>query len=379
MKKRSCLSLILKIVGGFLLLLTILLAGTAIYNQTLPNASSEVEQLSEQELARIQEINHLRNTLGDNVWPGWSSLDIPILLYNEEYAFLTGLREPSPGWVRVPYGIAGGGTWEQVSGETYYRQTLPDNGNTPQAFIVRIGDTYAASMTTKEWTGIHLAEIIQDELPGFLAPVFPYFIFTSRFNSDWFVSAVLHESFHVLQARFAYKRLKQAEQATTFEEEYPWGDDDFRSQWLKEREKLAEALVTEDSLRRQELVQQWTSLRKERREVLTDELIRYEQQREWLEGLAKYAELSIWAKAAGSPSYKPVASMKSVPDFNAYREYGDQRKQEISQLKSDMQFSESMFYYTGWAQAELLDQLRTNWKKEVMNTEVFLDELLTRQ
>ena len=71
--------------------------------------------------------------------------------------------------------------------------------------------------------------------------------------------------------------------------------------------------------------------------------------------------------------------MKSVPDFNAYREYGDQRKQEISQLKSDMQFSESMFYYTGWAQAELLDQLRTNWKKEVMNTEVFLDELLTRQ
>ena len=347
----------------------------------MPEASSVVNLLSEQEKARIQEITHLRNTLGDKVWPGWSAMDIPIVLYNEEYAFLSGIQEPAPGWERVPYGIVGGEEWKPVPDESYYRQPLPEDGGTPQAFIVAIGDTYAASMTTKEWTGIHLVDLLQGELPGFVAPVFPYFIFTNRFNSDWFISAVLHESFHVLQARRAYQRLEEAEQATALEEKYPWDDDEFRALWLEEREKLADALVAEDSIERRGLVKQWTALRDKRREQLSAELIRYEQQREWLEGLAKYAELNIWYTAYESPGYTPVPAMNEVTDFKAYREAKEYRSSEISQLRSDLQFSESMFYYTGWAQAELLDRLSEDesWKEEVMNAGIYLDELLASQ
>lgn len=376
MKKRGCLSLFLKVLGGLFLLLVLLLAGIALYNLTLPESSPAVSQLSFQEQARIREITHLRSTLGEKVWPGWSKQEIPILLYNEKYAFLTGLQDPAPGWTSVPYGRRGGGEWEPVSGTSYYRQQLPDDGNTPQAFIVQIGDTFAASMTTKAWTSIHMVDLIKSELPGLFKPVFPYFIFTGQFNSDWYVSAVLHESFHVLQARYAYERLEESEQATALEGEYPWEDDEFRALWLEERQLLAEALDTQDPLEFRELVQEWSVVRGERREQLPEILVRYEKRREWLEGLAKYAEIAIWQAAYESPDYDPVSGMSEVPDFDGYQEAPEYWNREIGQLQSDLQFSESMFYYTGWAQAALLDRLDADWKDRIMDKGVYLDDLL---
>lgn len=379
MKKGGCLSLFLKMLGGLLILLILLLGGIAVYNQTLPDSSPVLAQLSKEELTRIREITHLRNTLGDEVWPGWSKQDIPILLYNEDYAFLTGIEDPSPGWERVPYGVEGGGKWDPVPDASYYRQQLPEDGSTPQAFIVRIGNTYAASMTTKAWTSIRMVQLIKSELPAVLKPVFPYFLFTNHFNSDWYISAVLHESFHVLQARVAYNRLVESEQSTALETEYPWGDDRFREQWLKERQILAEALETKDSLDLKKKVVEWSAFRKERREELPENLVHYEQRREWLEGLAKYAEIAIWQAAYESEDYEPVQGMLQDSEFDRYQEAPDYRSREISQLRSDLQFSESMFYYTGWAQAELLDRLDTGWKAKIMKEEVYLDELLESQ
>lgn len=378
MKKSGCLSLFLKILGGLFLLSVVILAGIAVYNRTLPDTSPLLTKLSEEEQVRIREINHLRNELGDEVWPGWSDQAIPILLYNEGYAFLTGIQDPAPGWVRVPYGTPEGAEWEHVSGADYYRQQLPFNGVSPQAFIVRIGDTFAASMTTKAWTSIHMVELIKSELPGPLKPVFPYFVFTNQFNSDWYVSAVLHESFHVLQARYAYERLEESERATALESEYPWENEEFRALWLEEREVLAEALGTVDIGELRERVNEWVDLRRERRKQMPVKLVRYEQRREWLEGLAKYAEIAIWQVAHQSPDYEPVPGMTELSDFDCYREAPEYRNREISQLQSDLQFSESMFYYTGWAQAELLDRLDVTWKERIMDGGVYLDELLEK-
>ena len=376
MKRKGCLSLFLKVFGGLLLLVALLLGGIAVYNMTLPERSPVLTKLSQEELARVAEITHLRQTLGDEVWPGWASMDIPILLYNEQYAFLSGMEQPDTGWVSVPYGAAEGGVWERVPQEDYYRQLLPEDGATPQAFIVRIGDTFAASMTTKEWTSIHMVDLIQGELPGLFKPVFPYFLFTNRFNSDWFISAVLHESFHVLQARRAYERLEESEQATALESEYPWGDDRFRELWVKERQKLAEALEAQDSSDLKSATIEWVALRDKRREQLPENLIHYEQRREWLEGLAKYAELAVWSLAYHSQEYDPVPEMNEVADFDGYQGAPSHRREEISQLQRDLQFGESMFYYTGWAQAELLDRLRPGWKKNIMESGAYLDDLL---
>jgi hypothetical protein len=60
-------------------------------------------------------------------------------------------------------------------------------------------------------------------------------------------------------------------------------------------ETLAAAAVAESDAEAVELARQFLDLRGQRRAEgrLTAALIDYEQQREWLEGLAKYAELTL--------------------------------------------------------------------------------------
>lgn len=380
MNKRGCLRILVRIVWGGLLLVVLLFAGIALYNQTLPTSSPEVSELSREEQARLSEVTHLRKLLGNRVWPGWGEMEIPLLVYNEEYAFLAGIDQPGTGWMRVPYSDSvEGGAWEQVPGGDYYRQVLPASGATPQAFIVKNGDRFAASMTTKAWTRIRMVRMIKGELPGVLSPFVPYGVFLMAFNSDWHISAILHESFHVLQARQAYERLVEAERSTAMESSYPWENTGLREQWVKERELLAEAMESENSDRLRELTGTWLEIRDSRREQVSPALVDYERQREWLEGLAKYAEIQIWLEAGRSETYSPVPAMDRVPDFDHYREAASHRQQEISQLKSNLQFDDTIFYYSGWAQAELLDRLDADWKTGALEPGVFLDEMIRDQ
>ena len=377
MDRRGCLRILVRVVWIGLLLVVLLFAGVALYNQTLPTSSPEVSELSREELARLSEVTHLRRSLGNRVWPGWGEMEIPLLVYNEEFAFLVGIDQPGRGWMRVPYSDSvEGGTWEQAPGGDYFRQVLPASGATPQAFIVKNGDRFAASMTTKAWTRIRMVQMIKGELPGFLSPFVPYGVFLMPFNSDWHISAILHESFHVLQARQAYQRLVEAERSTAMESSYPWENTDLREWWVKERELLAEAMEAGDSDRLRELAGEWLKLREARREQVSPALVDYERQREWLEGLAKYAEIQIWREAGRSETYSPVTAMDRVPDFDRYREAVSHRQQEISQLKSDLQFDDTIFYYSGWAQAELLDRLDADWKAAAFEQGVFLDEMI---
>lgn len=376
-KKKGCLHIVKWIFLGFAVLLILLLGGLYLHNRTLPEASKEVAALEGSDRILLEEADHLRRSLGDHVWPGWDTLDIPLVVYNEAYVFLLGMDEPAAGWKRVPRTGVEGGSWNRMEGKDYFRQPLPDNGPTPQAFIVQIGERYAASMTTREWTGVKMVRQIRKELPDFLGPVFPYGLILSQFNSDWYVSALLHESFHVLQAIAAKGKVNSAETATSLEREYPWDDPDFRSAWLEERRMLSEAVQTEDSAKLAELARRWLAHRKERRQNLDEQLVRYEQQREWLEGLAKYAELMIGKLAAESDEYEPVPQTAEVSDFNRYEGAANHWQREVGQLQSDLQFDATIFYYSGWAQAVLLDRLRPGWKVNAMQPDTFLEDLFT--
>ena len=54
-------------------------------NCNLPDHSLVVERLTEVEKARLAESIHLRETLGDTIWPGWVCIDIPVIVYNDTY------------------------------------------------------------------------------------------------------------------------------------------------------------------------------------------------------------------------------------------------------------------------------------------------------
>ncbi|MBP7593332.1 MAG: hypothetical protein KBA85_17145, partial [Chloroflexi bacterium] len=102
-KKRSRSRRVVAVLVGLLLVLCV--AGTAvafITNHRLPTGEMRTAQLTDLDKARLAEISHLRETLGNASWPGWGDADIPIIAYNDAYAFLVGLADPPPGWRTVP-------------------------------------------------------------------------------------------------------------------------------------------------------------------------------------------------------------------------------------------------------------------------------------
>ncbi len=357
---------------------------SAASNIGLPRESAVVEQLSEMESARLEEAFHLRQSLGDAAWPGWGGADIPAIVYNERYAFLVGLHDPEPGWVKVPQGSARGGPWEVVphdrfKGEPYNRQLLPSDV-TPEAFTVKVGDRWVSSLTTKEWMQVMLAQQLREDLPAFLRPIFPYRLATSLFidSSDFYISSLLHESFHAYQGIIAPDKLAAAEDAVRRSEaHYPLEDRSLRDAWQIELDLLARALRADTPAETAALTREFLANREQRRETLTSDLIAYERHREWQEGLARYVELEIWRQAATSADYEPAPAVQHDRDFKGYRTFERRWSREVDQIRRMAgNRGDGRFYYSGMAQAVLLDRLAPGWKNEAFDDGIWLDDLL---
>jgi hypothetical protein len=355
-------------------------------NQGLPDKSAETGQLGPGEKARLLEAIHLRQAMGSQVWPGFAESDIPLVIYNEEYAFLIGYPAPPAGWKDVPQGRLFGAEWEPVPGddffgESYYRQRLPGPDTTPQAFTVRVGERWAASFQTKEWMEITLRNVLQRDLPPFLSSVAPYRIIGPIFirGSDGYIAALTHESFHAFQGSAAGGRLEEAERTNQkSQDHYPHSEPDFADAWQLELDLLAEALKTSDLGETRQLVMEFLLVRADRRKAfgLASALVRYEQEREWAEGLARYAELSLW-QAGSADSYQPVTQVQSIRDFKNYSGFDTRWKQEIDQIRRmAANDGDGRFYYSGMAQAFLLDRLSPGWKINFFNTGSALEDAL---
>ena len=379
---------------GFLgiMALVLILAGiSALINRNLPTESTEVERLSELEKARLSEFFQVRQEMGGAVWPGWDTAVIPVIVYNEAYAFLLGYPDADPpaGWIKVPQGSQKGTAWELMpddlfNGAPYYRQPLPTNGDTPQAFTVRVGEQWVASMTTMEWMEISLADQFRSDLPSFLAPIIPYGLLNNLFirGSEGYISLLAHESFHAYQGSVAPEKLAAAENSTpSGEAQYPWEDEAFQADWQAELDILAEAIQADSDEATAELARQFLAQRAQRRETagLSNDLVRYEQRREWLEGLARYVELGIWQQAALNEMYTPVADLQADGAFSGYDTFDKRWNQEVGQIgRMADDYGDGRFYYSGMAQAMLLDRLLPNWQEQVWAEGVFLDDLLVR-
>ncbi len=377
------------IVMTFLGLISVCLlavVASAISNINLPEHSLVTEHLSDFDKIRLEETLHLRQAVGNDVWPGWGDADIPAIQYNEEYAFLVGYSEPPNGWVRVPSNQELGGPWEVVpddafSGQVYYRQLLPDTDVTPQAFTVLVGDRWVSSIGTYDWMKISLIQTIRQDLPAFMRPIFPAQLFVDQLlgGSDKYISLSAHEAFHAYQGVSVPEKLTTAEIAVRqLEDQYPWDDESLKADWQEELDILAEALRSTDQAVTVNLVRQFLLLRATRRKSasFSPELIAYENQREWLEGLARYAELEIWRRASDK-TYTPMLDTSMLPDFDGYTGFYTRWSQEISQLTMMADDKgDGRFYYTGMAQAFLLDRLMPSWKLQAFEENIWLNDLL---
>ncbi len=388
-RKRNRIKRAALILVGLLLLGC--LGGTAvslITNRNLPISEMNAAQLSALDKARLAEIFQLRQALGDQTWPGWGSADIPVIVYNDAYAFLVGYEgQPPAGWLKIPGKEPQGNPWQiapddTFQGQPYFRSPLAEDGTTPQAFTVQVGDEWVASLHTRPAMRVVMARQFRDMLPDGVSDVLPYALVADIFlrNSDSYVAAILHESFHAYQGLQVPERLAASEQTNIRHGgDYPHEEAPFVADWQMELDLLQTAVRAETVAEAAELTRQFLAQRAARRANadLSAPLIDYERQREWQEGLALYVELDILRQAYNDNEYQPVNGMSDDPEFDDYQQFEQRWRQETDQItRMAGNDGDGRFYYSGMAQAALLDRLLPGWKDRVFDDGVFLEDLL---
>ncbi|MBN1642935.1 MAG: hypothetical protein JXA09_16990 [Anaerolineae bacterium] len=353
------------IAGGSLLLCAVAAGVAALSNRNLPTAPEHVDRLSTLDKARLAETLRLKRALGDGVWPGWGSADIPVLIWNRDTSFLVGYPDPPAPWEPVP--------GDAFQGQTYHRTPTGE----PQNFAVRVGNRWVASMATKCEVDAFLIDMISGAVPSPLKAIVPYRLLIQP--SEVQITGVLHETFHVYQAQIAPARLDEAEGAHRHGEAYWRADAEMREAWGDETDLLARALGARSDEEARALARQFLDQRARRRAdaPLSTALIDYERQLEWEEGLAKYVELAIWRAAYEAEGDQPLPELADDPDFGAYRSFGRRWSQEVNQMvRQATREGETRFYYTGMAQATLLDRLLPGWKDRALSDGAWLETLL---
>jgi len=358
------------VVGGSLLLCVVAAGVAALSNRGLNLDPSPPDQqgniaLEPLDKARLAEAVQLKRALGETVWPGWGETEMPVLVWNRTYSFLIGHPTPPDEWTPVAADL--------FQGQAYYYQATHD----PQNFAVQVGERWVASIATKAEVDARLIEMIRDALPAPLQAIVPYRAIIQP--SEVQISAVLHESFHVYQAEVAPERLEAAEKAHGHGDRYWAADEAMHEAWETEIDLLAQALRTQSDSEARALATQFLEQRARRRQEasLDVALVDYERQLEWEEGLAKYVELAAWRAAYQSIDYRPVSEMSSDRDFKSYRSFKRRWSQELGQMKRQAaREGETRLYYTGMAQATLLDRLRPGWKEQALLQGSWLETLL---
>lgn len=309
----------------------------------------------------------LQKQITNNIWPGFGDVQIPAIVYNEEYAFLIGFEQPEAGWFKMPSQERRGGPWEKVNNDyffdtPYYRQALTDKSKTPENFTVKVGDKWVSTMQTREYAEVAFYSGFRNELPPVINWVFPYEIFWNLImgNADTYVTGLIHEAFHAYQGISAYDKFKQAESIARLSSEYPWESPENQNGWSQEADLLLQAYKSESITSVHQYISEFLKHREQRRVLanISPHLIEYEQKREWLEGLAKYVELKTGIIASETALYESIPEIKELSDFKHYQNSSNNLKKQISEARRAASRSgESRFYYLGMLQAMLLEDL----------------------
>ncbi len=234
-------------------------------------------------------------------------------------------------------------------------------------------------MATMEWMQISFTNEIGKRLPAPLRSLFPYRLAAPLYTSDWQIAVLAHESFHAYQATVAQQSLDAALSCYRAERDYPWGNTAFVADWQKELGVLAEAVQVANPEEAKNLARAFLAQRDHRRQEqnLSASAVEYERRVEWLEGLGKYIELGIWRDASLAPDYVPLPALAGDPQFQYYAGAGERWNSERDQIKREAASEGDMrFYYSGWAQALLLDQLMPDWKARILTQDAVLEDLV---
>lgn len=350
-KKILLIILIIIILG-----LLYLIVGNEIIARKCDKPSDSID-LNIDDKSEISEVMRVKSKIGNEIWPEFGDIDIPIILFNDRFEFIFNSSNFENSWKLIEDN-------DEIINK-YYRRDAMDS----KAFAVNLGEQWAGSIGTLERMNKEYFLGVRSQLPPIINKLFPYQLAT--LTRDFHVVVILHEVFHAYQATVATDKFVSAESVYRVEKLYPYNDKEFIDNWNKEGEILSKALNSKGEIETKEYIAEFLQFRNQRRKNhgLSKDLIDFERKLEWLEGLAKYVEIKSYELAKDK--------MKNSSNIK-YREGLPYWRMEFQRIKSRLgeKSSDYRFYLSGMAQARLLDIIGLDWKNEVMKDGVFLEDLL---
>lgn len=316
------LQVIVIIIGVVMLML---LTNNALYRYRYSQMDTHSDSLTNMEISQaVTALNYIKS-YGEEIYPGFSTAAIDLIIYNDSYEFLICSITKSSEWTLVADNT--------VPGKSIYRRPVLN----PQAFAVDTADRWVGSMSTLDTLNTFVFNSMSGE-----TGVIGYFIPPQLFSADsgHYTGMVIHEMTHAYQAQQNEVRVKADKSIEDINRKYT-GEDVFEELIRKEGKYLQMALDASGSGDIIKYARLFLDTRTERRAIcgMSAADIHDEAEYEWLEGMARYAEYM---------SSFDSSSLMRKNLGNVGQKAGEQ--------------SDDRYYAMGMAQAMLLDKLNNDWK-----------------
>jgi hypothetical protein len=328
-------------------------------------------------LVAFSECNQIMESLGTEIYPGWDFQNIPVLFYRPKIQELL---------INFPHRPA------EFSDYTGF------NPLNDEVIFVRDNKTFFEvddQNTAIEIDNIPVLVIadqfsrMRNQLWGTILDSSPEFI--DQWLEDWnFIPSpydeiclILHEAFHVYQARLAPEKSANENVVT----QYPLLDPLNNALYVLEGKTLRDALLADNPQIRLEKIKEFVAVRSHRHSRLEPDWIAYEELNEYAEGTVRYVEFKFMQVGE---ELEPTREMYYHQGFNGYR--GVLKKQledRINDMVKIVSVSDDRvgnkfgagplrykLYELGACQALLLDEVLPIWKEKIFADSVYLSDLL---
>ena len=292
------------------------------------------DYLSEKEISRIHKVFDYLEEEGDNIFIGLDGKDMNLILYNEAYEFLFSEFQPS------------GQEWTYIGKDEYLDKFVSRRmAENSQAFAVKVDSFWVGSFATMDTYHKQMLS----EIPIFYPPQF------ISVDEQYYMACIIHEMIHAYQGTYHSNRVDEAEHIHNVGSTYD-SDSQFNTLIELEANYLDEALQSDDLDEVRKNVQLFLQTRSERRKEckMTEQEIYEEQEIEWLEGLARYAEYKV---SQGSSSFLA---------------------KDLSEISKKVKVkNDDRYYALGMAEYMIILQLDKEYEQYILKDQIELEDVLS--
>jgi hypothetical protein len=308
---------------GALIAGMLVLAGPALGVRQESGAEDEVNAARSREIACIREAYQLTDLHGETIWPGFDLRKIPILVnIDDREELLFGHPKP-PGGFEVLQG-------HEIDGEEIY---------------VRAPVTFTFVGTAHDLGGVQTTYVTPFRM--------------SEPGTDFYLATLVHEAFHAYQ--FGFRGYFGQGNSN---EQY---DPAYCALIGVESRILDAALCADETEARDALLRQFVAVRHTRFAGLEEINVVRENENEFMEGTAMYAQVKLLRLLADAGGVKPVAAVPD-PEYDGFAE-AEQRFAKYRGMLTTPHLerfnNQHMVYMHGMGICFLLDEVLPGWKRKL--------------